>query len=171
MRELTHVLFALISCIHLFSSMKFPCVPGCCSLTSPDAEVHAATENAFVTLNPCSISVDDIIVWEHITSPPSQALSLKDSTTFCLLSYTHTHAHTHMHTHICTHTQADCLSVYKCDIHINMHINNSMRLNCMRGLLSSYCEDVNTIRTTSIDMADSINVLKSYKLSVRCNNP
>lgn len=45
-----------------FSSMKVPRVLGCCSLTSPDAELHGATENAFVTLNPCRVSVDDIIV-------------------------------------------------------------------------------------------------------------
>lgn len=48
-------------------------------------------KNAFVTLNPCSVSTDDIIVWEHITSPPSPAPSLKDSSTLCLLSCAHMH--------------------------------------------------------------------------------
>lgn len=136
-----------------FSSVKVPCLPGCCSLTSPDAELHGAAENAFVTLNPCSVSVDDIIVWEHITSPLPRLSLLKTAPPYVYWAI-----------HTCTHT--DCLSVYKCDIPVDMHINDSMRLHFVRGLPSSYCENVNTIRATS----NSTNVLKSYKLLIRWKN-
>lgn len=54
--------------------------------------------------------------WHHCLKThyitPSQALSLKDSTTLCLLSCTH----------VCTHIHTQTwLSVYKCDINISMH--------------------------------------------------
>ena len=75
-----------------FCSMKVPLVLRCC----PDAELHRASENAFVTLNPCRVSVDDIIVWEHITSPLPRLSLLKTAP-----PYVYRAAHT------CTHTNRE----------------------------------------------------------------
>lgn len=76
------------------------------------------------------------------------SLSLKDSTTLCLLNYIHA----------CTHANTQTTSVYKCYIHINMHINHR-DLNFMWAC---------TIGATSTDTGDSTNALKSHKLSLKC---
>lgn len=57
-----HNLSFVLSFHPAVSSVKVSCVLWCRSLAVPDAELNGAPENAFVTLNPCSVSVDDIIV-------------------------------------------------------------------------------------------------------------
>lgn len=58
-------------CRFIHQSVELCCVLGCCSPSDGNPE------NAFVTLNPCSVSADDIIVWEHITSPLPRLSLLK----------------------------------------------------------------------------------------------
>ena len=142
-----------------FPSMKVPRVLGCFSLTRPDAELHRATENAFVTLNPCHVSVDDIIVWEHITSPLPRLSLLKTAP-----PYVYWAAHTYTHAHRLAYLFTNVISISAC-ILITV-----LRLDFMRGLVNSYCMNVIALRAASMDMANSINVLNSYKLEMRCNN-
>lgn len=58
----SHLCFALISALFFSHPLKVPAVFRCFSVRRPDAELHGAAEKAFVTLNPCHVSVDDIIV-------------------------------------------------------------------------------------------------------------
>lgn len=59
---------------------------------------HGNPENAFVTLNPCSVSADDIIVWEHITSPLPRLSLLKTALPGVYWDIC-THVHTCKHAH------------------------------------------------------------------------
>lgn len=91
----------------------------------PWCRITQSSENAFVTLNPCRVSVDDIIVWEHITSPLPRLSLLKTAP-----PYVYRAAHT------CTYKQRERktrFSVYKCDISINMHINSGQCPYCRCG--------------------------------------
>lgn len=82
--------------IQLFPRWRSPVCCGAVLSQSPDAELNGAPENAFVTLNPCSVSVDDIIVWEHITSPLPRLSLLKTAPPYVYWTiYTHAHMQTH----------------------------------------------------------------------------
>lgn len=162
MRKKTHLCFSLISYI-LFSPQWRS--PGCLG-AAPWQDLmqnYREPENAFVTLNPCHVSVDDIIVWEHITSPLPRLSLLKTAP-----PYVYWAAHTYAHTYTCTGRFAylftNVISISAC-ILITV-----LRLDCMCRLTNSYCVDVIALRTASMDMANSINVLNSYKLKIRCNN-
>lgn len=147
--------FALISCIPFFH-LNVPWVLGCCSLRRPDAELHQAIENAFVTLNPCRVSVDDIIVWEHITSPLSR-LSLKDSTTLCLLSYTHTCTLAERPAHLFT----SVISISTCIFIIAYTYQHFF----LRGLMISYCIDANYIMGCIQRYGNFHRCVKSWQLN------
>lgn len=113
-------IYVLLSFQPFFSHpLKVPAVFRCFSLRRPDAELHGVAEKAFVTLNPCHVSVDDIIVWEHITSPLPRLSLLKTAPPYVYWA-------THIYTHMQTYTEREThWSVYKCDINISTHTNNS----------------------------------------------
>lgn len=113
----THLCFVLTSYILFFVCFAQWRSPGCmgAALWLDGCRIawsHWKCLCHFKSL-PCLSGWHHCLRTHYIT--PSQALSLKDSTTLCLLSHKHIHAHTET-----------CLSVYKCDININTHINNNL---------------------------------------------
>lgn len=85
------LLLSLVSSISL--------CPRCSSAVCWGAALsHGNPENAFVTLNPCSVSADDIIVWEHITSPLPRLSLLKTALPGVYWAIC-THVHTCKHAH------------------------------------------------------------------------